>query len=153
MPIVFCNPVANLKDCPPFKIEGRAGLEGGGRDVGVLRNFETGPARELAESRRPGASADCSKRWPSTTATPRHFLLGHCYLYEGRPTEAKQEFIRAKDEDICPLRMLEPMYQALADVSQTNRVPLVDVRTSDRSPNTRWHSRSRVAHGPRASDH
>jgi hypothetical protein len=46
----------------------------------------------------------------------------------GRHTEAKGWLVRAKDEDICPLRMLEPMHEIVQETAAHHRLPLVDVR-------------------------
>ena len=54
--------------------------------------------------------------------------MRRCHLAAGRLHEAEQAFLKAKDEDICPLRMLESMHEALAEVARAYRVPLVDAR-------------------------
>jgi lysophospholipase L1-like esterase len=142
VPLVFCNPVCNLKDCPPFKTEPSGELSGENRirldqmwnEARSLTNDQL--ARRVQLVRGVLALDD---RYAAA-----HFLLGHGYLAEGRIAEARDEFVRAKDEDICPLRMLEPMYAALAQVASRNKVPLVDIRaliedrTPDHIPGQEW---------------
>jgi hypothetical protein len=63
---------------------------------------------------------------------PRHaaaqFRIGQTYQLLGEFKLAKAHLIRAKDEDICPLRIIEPMYDSIADVANAFNVPLVDVK-------------------------
>lgn len=141
VPLVICNPVSNLKDCPPFK-------------------FENVPL-SAADQRRFDALWEQAKELPETRDDERvelltqalalddrhaaaHFLLGHCYLRENQPAAAKAAILRAKEEDICPLRMLEPMHEALADMADAYSVPVVDVRrfveqkTPDGIPGAEW---------------
>jgi lysophospholipase L1-like esterase len=142
VPIVLCNPVTNLKDCPPFKIEARADLTSADR-----RRFEElwNRARTLKDSQAT-ERIECLRQALAIDDrhAGAHFLLGHSLLSAGYVAEAKQAFVRAKDEDICPLRILEPMYPVLANVARTNGVPLVDVRaliesrTPDGIPGNEW---------------
>jgi len=126
VPILLVSPAANLKDCPPFKSEFAA---------------ETTPAERqtianlLARADRlgwsdPFARLDLLRR---AAAIDNHhaglcFRLGTCYLRIGRTAEARRWFIRAKDEDICPLRILKPMRQAIHDTARRYDIPLVDAQ-------------------------
>ena len=62
----------------------------------------------------------------------------------GRFAEAKNWFVRAKEQDVCPLRILEPMHKVIVQVAGTERVPLVDFkvliedRTEDGIPGKEW---------------
>ncbi len=56
------------------------------------------------------------------------YVIGKCYTRIGRFDEAKKWFIKAKDQDICPLRILEPMRDAVRDIAARCDVPLVDVQ-------------------------
>jgi hypothetical protein len=44
----------------------------------------------------------------------------------GRLHEARGELIRAKEEDVCPLRMLEPMKERMHRVAEETDTPLID---------------------------
>lgn len=126
IPIILVNPVSNLKDCPPFKSEYS-------RD---LSNSEIERTAELSEQAE-------KLNWDDTYGKirlleqaaeidNRHagllYLIGKCYEHIGRLAEAKNWFLQAKEEDICPLRILEPMHQAILDVAAQYRVPLVDAK-------------------------
>ncbi|MBN2129798.1 MAG: SGNH/GDSL hydrolase family protein, partial [Sedimentisphaerales bacterium] len=142
VPLILVNPVSNLTDCPPFKSEFRADLsEAELRQVMDLRQ-------------RAGAMG-----WDDVYARlglleraveidQRHagllYQVGKCYERLGRFAEAKDWFVRAKEEDVCPLRMIEPMREILLRLAARYDVPLVDARaliadrTEDGIPGRQW---------------
>lgn len=126
IPLIVVNPVSNLRDSPPFKCE---------------------PSNDLSAEQR----ADLERLWDEAKAmdwdrldtrvslvrrvlaiddryADAHFLLGRCYEAMGLSEQAKAAYIRAKDEDICPLRILEPMHEIIFRVARQSRTPLVDAR-------------------------
>ena len=126
IPLVLVNPVSNLRDCPPFKCE-------------------TQPTLSLAEQSRFLALWNAAKQASFDDVARKtqlvqdvlaidnryadaYFLLGRCYEYGGDLPRAKHAYLRAKDEDVCPLRMLESMHEILENVSSSSNTPLVDVR-------------------------
>ncbi len=124
VPVVLMNPASNLKDTPPFKIEPRSDLT-----VGEAAKFD----KLLQRSRATSIVDDKVELLEQAVAIdPRHagvrFLLGHAYLAKNQLAEAREQFIRAKDEDVCPLRMIEPLHDALRDVAESSATPLIDVR-------------------------
>jgi hypothetical protein len=124
VPVILVNPVSNLKDSPPFKSEFGADTSAGDqkRIVQLWRQaaeVDWSDAQEKARLLREAAAIDSSH-------AGLLYLLGDCYERMGRSVEAKQWFLRAKNADICPLRMLEPMHDVIAEVAARNRVPLVD---------------------------
>ncbi|MBC8351105.1 MAG: tetratricopeptide repeat protein [Planctomycetes bacterium] len=124
VPIVLLNPASNLKDTPPFKVEPRSQLTE--RDAA---EFDT-----LCEQSR--AASDIGEKVEllekAVAIDGRHagarFLLAHAYLTQNQPDEAREQFVRAKDEDVCPLRMIEPLHDALSAVASSSGTPLIDVR-------------------------
>ena len=142
VPVILLNPVSNLKDCPPFKSQ-------------FPNDLSDRLIQQVAELRRRAGKLN----WDDThakialleqaAAIDNHhaellYLLGKCYARIGRFDEAKNWFILAKEQDICPLRILEPMHQAIHDVAEQYHVPLVDVRaiieqrTEDAIPGDEW---------------
>jgi len=124
VPVLLLKPVSNLRDCPPFKVE---------------------PDAALTDKQR----ATFEERWSAARATTNvdrrielleqalaidgrradvRFLLAHAYLSHYREDEAREQFLRSKDEDVCPLRMIEPLYAALQAVAEETRTPLLDIR-------------------------
>lgn len=123
--VILVTPASNLRDCAPFKSEHRALLG----EV-ELRQYQT-----LLETAR--TSYDAANFEEALAALDeaaeidkRHARL----LYErgrvldrlGRYQEAKAEFVRARDEDVCPLRALTPMQAIVSEVAAANDVPVLD---------------------------
>jgi len=127
VPVILVNPVSNLKDCPPFKLEHGSHLS----DAQIQRVIELRKqAGELGWSQ---AYEKLSLLEQAAAIDSRHagllFLLGKCNEHIGRFSQAKEWFIKAKEEDICPLRILEPMHEIIHEVADRYKVPLVDVRS------------------------
>ncbi|MFV1965018.1 MAG: hypothetical protein ACC628_06315 [Pirellulaceae bacterium] len=126
VPFVFVNPVSNLKDCPPFKAENRGDLS-----PRVLAEFDTlwGRAKSLdAEQEVQRLAYVQAAIAIDHRHAGAHFLKGHCLLAQRRFAEAKESFLHAKDEDLCPLRMIEPLHAAIRRVASRHGTPWVDVR-------------------------
>ncbi|MHC4584905.1 MAG: GDSL-type esterase/lipase family protein [Planctomycetota bacterium] len=126
IPIILVNPVSNLKDSPPFKSEFSTGLSNSEikritelwEQAGKL-NWEDAYGKiKLLEQ-----AAEIDRRHAGLL-----YLIGKCYEHIGRLAEAKKWFVNAKEEDVCPLRILEPMHEAILSVAENNNVPLVDVK-------------------------
>jgi len=126
VPIILVNPVSNLKDCPPFKSEpGPAVSEADAGRVAALRE----QAAQLDWSDAYGKIRLLDE---AVAIDDRDagllFSLGRCYYHLARYAEAKQRFVRAKEQDVCPLRIVEPMHAAISRVCSKHKVPLVDAR-------------------------
>ena len=142
IPIILMNPVANLKDSPPFKSEFRAGLSEREEDR-VIELWEQADKLDWAD---PYSKARLLEQ--ATAIDERHagllYMIGTCYELMGRYTEAREWYLRAKEEDVCPLRILDSMHDAILDVAARHRVQLVDVkaliegRTEGGIPGDEW---------------
>lgn len=121
VPVFLVDPVANVKDCPPFKTELAPGLSTAHRSEfeGLLAAAAKLPER--AEDRQ--ALLESALRIDARHAGAL-FLLGRSQLAQGNQ-EAWDTLVRAKDEDVCPLRLTEPLRQALRGVAEELGVPLV----------------------------
>ena len=129
VPIVLINPVCNLRDCPPFKSEHRSELT-----ADQLLDWETltDTARERLACRVPEV-AEATTLWEQACELdPLHageyFELARCYDRAGQTEEAKSAYLTAKELDVCPLRMLEPMQAAVIETADRMSVPLVDAQ-------------------------
>ncbi len=124
VPLVLVNPTSNLKDCPPLKFAG-------GDDLDDPQRAEFAALWEQARDSR-DAVERIGLLERAVAIDDRHagayFLLGQSYHAAGRLAEARAALLRAKDEDLCPLRMIEPLHAALARVARSTRTPLVDAR-------------------------
>jgi lysophospholipase L1-like esterase len=126
VPILLVNPVCNLRDCLPFKTQHRHGLaaeelarwESLVTEAGKCQG--TDMVRAVALLKQAMAIDD--------QHAGLHYLLAKCYDAMGMTEEAHRSYLQAKELDICPLRILEPMNQAILDVARQTDTPLVDVR-------------------------
>jgi lysophospholipase L1-like esterase len=123
VPLVIVSPVSNLQ-WPPFKPEHRAGLSAAQR--GRFERLRHAGAELIG--RDPAAALACFQQ--AVAIDPDHaggqYDLGMCLYELHRLGEARDALIRAKDLDVCPLRMLEPMRQIIRRVADETATPLVD---------------------------
>ena len=125
VPLLLVNPVCNLRSAP-FKSQHRDGLtpeELRQWDSLIARAGEasqTGAHQALAHLQRAAAIDD--------QHAGLHYRLAECYRRLGKMDQARRSYIRAKEHDICPLRILEPMHQAVLEVARQTDTKLVDVR-------------------------
>ena len=123
--IVFVVPASNLRDCTPFKSEHRDGLTNE-----QLREFranlraaeETFQAGKLAEAlSRIDRAIQIDARYAAA-----QYLRGRVLIETGDTTAARQAFIRAREEDICPLRAFEAIQEIVRDVAAKRKIPMID---------------------------
>lgn len=126
VPVIVCNPAFNLKDCPPFKSQNRDDLSAS----------EHAAFDRLWNAVREHDAADLDGKigllQQALAIDDRHagahYLVAECLRAAGRYAEAREAYLRAKEEDVCPLRMLEPMCEVVQRVVAETGTPLVDVR-------------------------
>ncbi len=126
VPMLVVNPVEDLRDSPPFKSTFDQGLS----------SEQTQRCEQLLESAAMDQSLLVDQRIDLLdqllAIDPRRadalYLQGRFMEAQGKLEDARTLFLRAKDEDLCPLRMLESMHDVLSTVASQNQVPVVDVR-------------------------
>ena len=123
--VVFVDPVANLKDFSPFRSQHAGGLppaDAARCDELVARGEALVAAGRPGEALEPlRAALAIDPRYAET-----HYQLGRALLAAGEIAAAKDAFVRAKDEDVAPLRAPEPIRRAIRRVAAERGVPLVD---------------------------
>ena len=123
VPLVFVNPVSNL-DWPPFKVEHRAGLVAADRArfddlmAQALARYGDAPAEAVTLVRQ---AIDIDRQHAGAW-----FNLGQAYMQLGLFPQAREALVRARDLDICPLRILSPMNELVLRVAEETGTPLVD---------------------------
>ncbi|MDX1944312.1 MAG: GDSL-type esterase/lipase family protein [Pirellulaceae bacterium] len=123
VPLLFVSPVTNL-EWPPFKSEHRAGLS---------------PAElERFDSLRTQASETIARDLPAALALFRqaaeidgefalvHYEIGTCLKELGQFEEARAAWLKARELDVCPLRMTAPLGEKLRLVATATGTPLLD---------------------------
>lgn len=122
--IIFVTTPVNLKDFTPFKSEHRETLpknlfEDYENELSAAsKAIHAGRLREAAENLNTLAKRD--DRYALTRYDRGRALLGMAKF-----SEAKREFMKAVDEDVCPLRALSPMDKIVEETASRNNVPLV----------------------------
>lgn len=134
--IIFINPAGDIRSSAPFKSEHRAGLT------------EADLARWQAQVQKVRQLAAAS-RWTEALETLRaaaaiddqfaelHYLQGQVHWRMEQFAEARAAFTRAREEDVCPLRAITPMFDSIADVAKTRGASVVDFEKllNDRATN------------------
>lgn len=123
--VIFVPPASNLKDCLPFKSQHTDGIS-----KSALKR-----SQDLVTMTKPMV---WEKEWDlvlrflnqAEKLDPRfadlHYRRGQALFALGRFDEAKKEFVSAREEDVCPLRALTPIVQAVTEVARAQQVMLVD---------------------------
>lgn len=103
VPIILVRPPVNLRDCPPFKSEHTGGLSSEERKR--WSELSAQARREYAHD----LDAAIAKLREAVRWDPRHaatqFALAKCLDAKGDFAAARRHYLRALDEDICPLRL------------------------------------------------
>lgn len=126
VPLVLVNPVCNLRSCPPFKSEHRAELT-----ADELRQWTNlwSEARTLYRNNvRRALKLLRQAEAIDDQFAGLHYDIAKCSESIGLIGEARRAYVKAKELDVCPLRILAEMNDAVHEVSRNTGVPLVDVR-------------------------
>jgi lysophospholipase L1-like esterase len=126
VPMILMNPVSNLRDSPPFKAEHRAGLSSA--DVARWESLWNAAREHYATDRLRAVALLREALAIDDQHAGLHYDLGKCYDAMGLLDQARPAYLRAKELDVCPLRILEPMNQIILDVARETSTPLVNNR-------------------------
>ena len=122
--VIFVKPASNLLDFSPFssRNEKLSSKQVRQHEALVVQAVEAIRDKDLAKARRFVEQAeeidplnpDALWRW------------AHAYLDINDETTAKELFVRARDEDVCPLRATSQIQETMAAVAEQKGVRLVD---------------------------
>ena len=126
LPLMMLCPPSNLCDCPPFKSEFGDATE---EDIQQAIRTHLKAASELQRD-TPSDSIELLKE---TTELDGQFAfswyqLGRSYQQSHRIDEAKAAFERARDEDVCPLRMTSALRRVMQRVVADNTLLYLDLQ-------------------------
>ncbi|MBT4868089.1 MAG: tetratricopeptide repeat protein [Planctomycetaceae bacterium] len=151
IPVMLVGLGSNLMYTPPFKSEHRSGESNGKPKLTAdeerrwqavfdeATNMEAGDLQQAIELYRQAEAIDAEHALLL-------FRMGRCLERLGQSDEAREYYIRAKDQDICPLRMLEDMGGILKAVARETDTPLIDARrmfeeqSPDQIPGNDWYT-------------
>lgn len=157
VPLLIVKPVSNLRDASPFKSQHRRGLSAEDRirfeallastdpESNQGRALVAGQVREKLNSNRKALEQ-------AVELDPRFALaryrLGQTLLLLGNVNESRVHLIAAKEEDVCPLRAIEPILAAVEGIADRNGVPMLDAQAlfASHSPDGIVGSESLVDH-------
>lgn len=123
--VIMVTPAVNLGACSPFKSEHRAELTPLQRGE-FRRHYSTAEAKHKAANHAEALrSIDEAMKIDSRVAH-LHYLHGRTLRAMGRTAESRAAFLKAVDEDVCPLRALTQMTKIVTDVATKKDVTLVD---------------------------
>lgn len=143
VPVLLVRLGSNLRDCPPFKSEHRA-------DLAPEREVDWQAAFDLATAAEKADPARALQYYREAAAIDGAYALLSYRIARtldrlGRSAEALSYFQQAKDDDICPLRIISPVEQSLLRIAATTSTPLVDAasllaaRSPDGIPGNDWY--------------
>ncbi len=122
---LLVSPASNLRDSRPFKSEHRDDL--GKTELERFNQLVSSARRASAEGR---IAAAVETIRVAAGIDPRHaqlaFLQGRLLGAAGRWGDARAAFVRARDEDVCPLRAPSPIPDMVRQVAGDRETGLVD---------------------------
>lgn len=126
--VILVEPASNLRDCRPFKSQHQENLS-----IDELKRWDQFVAL--------GQQAMTEQQWEKAlTAFDQaieiddrvaslHFEHGQALWKLDQFAEARKSFVRAKDEDVCPLRALTEIQTSVKQVAHQQQVPLIPFAT------------------------
>ncbi len=136
VPLILVNLGDNLRDCPPFKSEHKTGLDGES-----LQRWQAlfDEATDL-DAVDPKAALVAYEK--AEAIDDQHALLAfriaRCYDRLGQMQQASEYYRKARQLDICPLRMIDEMHALLKKVAGETDTPLVDAEPDQIAGNDRF---------------
>ncbi len=124
VPVLLVRLGSNLRDCPPYKSEHRLGLAPGA-EADWQAAFDLATAAEKTDLPRALSFYQEAAAIDADYAL-LNFRLARVLDRLGRTQEALSYFEKARDSDICPLRITAPLEQTLLRIAAETHTPLVD---------------------------
>jgi lysophospholipase L1-like esterase len=141
VPLLFVKPGSNLRDCPPYKSEHRPGIT-----LEEERTWQSLFDQATAKQNRADALATYRKAEEMDGEYALLlFRIAKLLDAQGERQQTLDYYLKARDQDICPLRPPTRHEQILERVSQETKTPLVDAaaliaaQSMDRSPGNDWY--------------
>ena len=143
VPLILVRLGSNLRDCPPFKSEHRPGLAPQ-LETDWQAAFDLASAAEKADPARAleyyRAAAKIDGEYPLLD-----YRIARLLDRTGHAAEALPYYVKAKDEDVCPLRIISPVEDRLVRIATETNTPLVDAakiiaaKCPDQIPGDDWY--------------
>ncbi len=124
VPVILVDPPCNLKDFSPFKSEHDPAMT-----LAEQKTYERRLAQaqqKIAEGEFDAASTELEaliRQDPLYAET--YFLMGKAKLGLKAFDDAEQYFVKARDLDVCPLRVITPITNRIREIAAQYHVPLI----------------------------
>lgn len=129
VPLILMNPVSKLRDSPPFKSEHDAKLSAD--QIEQWEGLIAAGHRHLRRQHYDPYQA-LSRFEEACRLDPWHaggfYNLAQCHDLLEQFDEAQAAYLRAKDLDVCPLRILQPMNDSVLETAAAAGVPVLDAK-------------------------
>ena len=126
VPLLFLEPVDNLKDFSPFKSQGRDGLDSRSSQL-FLRTLSDG-VLTLGRGQLPEGIGLLKKAMAlDSLYADCHYYLGRAYLFAGDTAAAGKYLLQARELDVCPLRPTEQIHRILREETKGKDADLLDL--------------------------
>jgi len=131
IPLILCTLTSNLTGISPFKSQHRGDLTR--KELADWNSlFEAARNEEARNNYQEALKYVLSAERIDNLFADQYFFKGKILMRLGRVAEARESFIRARDEDIVPLRALESFNKSIRELAEEHDVPLADVETAFR---------------------
>jgi tetratricopeptide (TPR) repeat protein len=123
--IVFVVPASNLADFAPFKSQHRDGISD--KDLAEWKRNESRARFRISQGKHESAlDAIKTAEALDDRFAGLWFLKGQALQALNRFDEAREAFLRAREEDVCPLRAIDPLVQVVRRMNETTGSRVVD---------------------------
>ena len=123
--VILVTPASNLRHCSPFKSEHRPGMQ-----PQEIEQWQTVVQQAVQHQRNLQWAESLAALDQAAQLDDRyaelHYWRGQSLWELKQFNEARAAFIRALDEDVCPLRALRPIVDITKEIATERRVPVVD---------------------------
>ena len=125
--VLLVNPVSKLRDCPPFKSEHSADLS-----HEQFRRWQDLTEAAASQLRRGslGYPRALELYQQAAEIDPLHagglYNLAECHDLLGQYDQARMAYLAAKDADVCPLRVQQPMNDIVLDIARAEGTLMFD---------------------------
>ncbi len=124
IPIILVKPASNLKDCSPFKSQWDFST---GQDSShILKTWEEAKLEEENGNKDKAMRLYQVLIKENVRYAELHYRLGKLFLKQKKYSLAKEHFLLAKEEDVCPLRILSPLQKVLNSFKGNSNVIFLD---------------------------
>lgn len=141
VPILLMLPPSNLSGTPPLKSESQS-----------MTLQEKQSEQKMKDEARSLYQTDLERAtqlWEEICringmSAKNHFEFGQCLDFSSRPEEAREEYLMARDLDVCPLRMTSSLERILLKTAKETQTPLInlhellELKTSNQLLGDRW---------------